>query len=226
LKVNILGAFNVLHETSKLTSLKRFMDFSTSEVFGQQAYNVDEFLIKPEVTIGEARWTYAISKLASEFVTHAYHVQQEMPTVIVRPFNIYGPNQVGVGAIHHFVVRAIKGEDLIVHDDGSQIRSWCYVDDFVHGILLSLVNDIAIGKSYNIGNPRSTITVYNLAQLIRTLADSTSIVRFEARNYQDVALRIPNINSARSDLGFEPSVELEEGLRRTIEWYRSKLSGE
>jgi len=226
LKVNILGAFNVLHETSKLKSLKRFMDFSTSEVFGQQAYNVDEFSIKPEVTIGEARWTYAISKLASEFITHAYHVQQAMPTVIVRPFNIYGPNQVGVGAIHHFVVRAVKGEDLVVHDDGSQIRSWCYVDDFVHGILLSLANDVAIGKSYNIGNPRSTITVYNLAQLIRTLAGSTSIVRFEARNYQDVALRIPNINSARTDLGFEPAVELEEGLTRTIDWYRSKLASE
>lgn len=226
LEVNILGVFNVLKSALKVKNLKRFVDFSTSEVFGQYAYNVDEFVINPKVTVGEGRWTYAISKLAGEFITHAYHLQHDVPTVTIRPFNIYGPNQVGVGAIHHFVLRAVKGEDLIIHDDGSQIRAWCYVDDFVNGVLLALRSEKATGKSYNIGNPRSTITVYNLAQLIRALSKSKSKIKFKKMGHQDVALRIPNISAARVDLGFEPKVELEEGLEKTIDWYRKRLAEE
>lgn len=223
LEVNIQGVFNVLEAALKLKGLKRAVDFSTSEVFGQQAYNVDEFTINPSVSVGEARWTYAVSKLAGEFITHAYHVKHDVPTVTVRPFNVYGPNQVGVGAIHHFVVRAIRGDDLIIHDDGSQIRAWCYIDDFIHGVLLAMVSDKSVGKSYNIGEPRSVTTTYNLARLVRDLAHSNSTIRFKQVDYQDVALRIPNITRAREDLGFEPIVELEEGLGRTIDWYRRKL---
>jgi len=224
MEVNIEGVFNILRAAAGVRDLKRFVDFSTSEVFGAQAYNVDEFTINPTVTVGEARWTYAISKLAGEFITHTYHLEDHVPTVTIRPFNVYGPNQVGVGAIHHFVVRAIKGEDLVIHDDGSQIRAWCYVDDFIHGVLLAMVSEKSEGKSYNIGNPRSTVTVYNLARMIVGVAGSDSKLRFERVNYLDVALRIPNISSAREDLGFEPMVELEEGLRRTIDWYRGKLA--
>ena len=223
LEVNILGVFNIVKAALKLRGLKRLVDFSTSEVFGQHAYNVDEFTIRPTVTIGEARWTYAVSKLAGEFITHAFHMEYDLPSVIVRPFNIYGPNQVGVGAIHHFVVRAIADEDLIIHDDGSQIRAWCYVDDFVHGVLLAMTSEKSVGKSYNIGDPRSVVTVYNLARLIIAVAESASKIRYKQVNYQDVALRIPNIARAREDLGFEPTVELEEGLRRSIEWYRQRL---
>jgi nucleoside-diphosphate-sugar epimerase len=224
LEVNIEGVFNVCKACQDKPNLRRLVDFSTSEVFGSQAYNVDEFSISPTVTIGEARWTYAISKLAGEFIAHAYHTKYGIPTVTIRPFNIYGPNQVGVGAVHHFVVRAVRGEPLVVHDDGSQIRAWCYVDDFVDGLLRTLDRDVAVGKSYNIGNPRSTVTTYNLARTIIALADSDSELTFEQRNFRDVALRIPNIDQARTDLGFEPQVELDEGLRRTIEWYRAKLA--
>lgn len=220
LDVNIKGTFNVAEAALELKGLKKFVDFSTSEVFGQHAYNVDEFSINPTVTIGEARWTYAMSKLIGEFVVHAHHIQNRMPNVTVRPFNIYGPNQVGVGAIHHFVKRAIAGEDLVIHDDGSQIRAWCYVDDFIHGVLLAMADDRAVGRSYNIGNPRSTVTVYNLARMIIDISGSRSKMVFKRMDYSDVALRIPNIKSARDDLGFEPQIELEEGLKRTIEWYR------
>ncbi len=226
LEVNLEGVFNVCKAAVDCPGLKRLIDFSTSEVFGSKAYNVDEFTISPTLSVGEARWTYAISKLAGEFIAHAYHTKFGVPTVTIRPFNVYGPNQVGVGAIHHFVVRAVRGEDLIIHDDGSQIRAWCYVDDFVDGVLRTLGNDKAVGRSYNIGNPRSTVTTYNLARMIIDLAGSDSKYRFEKRGMQDIALRIPNIDSARRDLGFEPQVELEEGLRRTIEWYRSRLERE
>jgi len=224
LEVNILGVFNVLKAAIRVKKLKRFIDFSTSEVFGQRAYNVDEFTINPKVTIGEGRWTYAISKLAGEFITHAYHKENDIPTVTVRPFNIYGPNQVGVGAIHHFVVRAIKGEDIIIHDDGSQIRAWTFIDDFIEGVFLSMTKEKAIGRSYNIGNPRSVITIYNLSKIIINLASSRSKIKYKKMAHQDVALRIPNINSARTDLNFKPKVELEDGLIRTIEWYRNKIS--
>ncbi len=222
LEVNVKGTFNVAEAALGLKKLKKFVDFSTSEVFGQHAYNVDEFEINPTVTIGEARWTYAMSKLIGEFVIHAHHIQNKMPTVTVRPFNIYGPNQVGVGAIHHFVKRVVQGENLVIHDDGSQIRAWCYVDDFIHGVLLAMASEKATGRSYNIGNPRSTVTVYNLARMVIALGGSSSRIAYKRMNYSDVGLRIPNISAAREDLGFEPVVDLEEGLAKTIAWYREQ----
>lgn len=222
LQVNMEGLFNLFDVAKNLKNLKRIVNFSTSEVFGQLAYDADESIINPAVTIGEARWTYAISKLAGEFIAHSYHIQENLPTVTVRPFNIYGPNQVGVGAIHGFVTKAIKHEPLIVHNDGSQIRSWCFVDDFVQGVLLTLKNEKAIGKSYNLGNPRSTLTVLNLVQLIINLTQSNSTIEFKKINYEDVKVRTPNITAARTDLGFEPVVELEEGLMCAIDWHRSR----
>ena len=221
LEVNLIGTFNACKAAERHGNLKKFVEFSTSEVFGSHAYNVDEFTINPSVTVGEARWTYAISKLAGEFVAHAYHSKFSVPSVTIRPFNIYGPNQVGVGAIHHFTKAAIKGEDLTIHDDGSQIRAWCYVDDFIDGVLRVLTYDDAVGKSYNIGNPRSTVTTYNLAKLIIREANSSSKLIYKKMDFQDIALRIPNINSAREDLGYEPKIELEEGIRNTIAWYKS-----
>jgi len=220
LEVNIKGSFNVAEAASGISGIKKVVDFSTSEVFGAHAYNVDEFSINPKVSIGEARWTYSISKLAGEFIFHSHHTKSGLPTVTIRPFNIYGPNQVGCGAIHNFVRRALDNEPMTIHDDGSQIRSWCFVDDFVEGLSLCMEKDVAIGKSYNIGNPRSTVTVYNLAVLIRDIAGSSSEIEFKKMGYADVALRIPNIDRSRNDLAFEPQIELEEGLRRTIEWYR------
>jgi len=224
MSVNIKGTFNAVEVAEKLPRLKKFIEFSTSEVFGAKAYNVDEFTISPTVTVGEARWTYAISKLAGEFIVHSSHLQSRLPSVTVRPFNIYGPNQVGVGAVHHFTRLAIAGKPLVVHDDGSQIRSWCYIDDFAHGVLLALSSDTAVGRSYNIGNPRSTVTVYNLAREIIRIAESSSSIEFKKMNFADVGLRIPNITSARNELAFEPVVELEEGLRRTIDWYRTEAT--
>jgi nucleoside-diphosphate-sugar epimerase len=224
LDVNVKGTFNVAEAALALKGLKKFVAFSTSEVFGRYADNVDELQINPTVTIGEARWTYAMSKLIGEFVLHAHHLQNRMPTVTLRPFNIYGPNQVGVGAIHHFVKRAIAGEELVIHDDGSQVRAWCYVDDFIRGVLLAMESEKSAGCSYNLGNPRGAVTVYNLARMIVALSGSSSTLAFKAMDHSDVVVRIPSIRAAREDLGFEPIVELEEGLRRTIAWYRGARS--
>jgi dTDP-glucose 4,6-dehydratase len=222
LDVNVKGTFNIMEAALKLRKLKKLVDFSTSEVYGAHADKVSESEVRPRLSVGEARWTYAISKLAGEFIVHSHFLQNATPAVTLRPFNIYGPNQVGVGAIHHFVKQAIAGEDLIVHDDGTQIRAWCYIDDFVRGALLAMTKKMAAGRIYNIGNPRSTVTVEDLARMIITLADSSSAILFRPRGHTDVALRIPDISAAKRDLGYEPVVELEEGLRRTIAWYRAR----
>lgn len=222
LEVNVKGTFNVAEAALNLKALKKLVDFSTSEVFGEHAYNVSELDVRPTLTVGEARWTYAMSKLVGEFIVHAHGVQNAMPVVTLRPFNVYGPNQVGVGAIHNFVRRAIAGDEIVVHDDGAQIRAWCYIDDFVHGALLAMKSDVELGRVYNIGNPRGTVTVYNLARMIVDIAGSKSPIVFKRLGYPDIALRIPNITSARDDLGYEPMVPLEEGLKRTIDWYRAR----
>lgn len=221
MQVNLTGASLVFEAARKQPNIERVVHFSTSEVFGRQAFNVTEGDVTSLGAVGEARWTYAVSKLATEHLAFTYFKQYGLPTVSVRPFNIYGPRQVGEGAVHHFIVRAIRNEPLLVHNDGSQIRAWCFIDDIVRGTLLALEREQAVGHSFNIGNPRSTVTIYNLARDIVRLTGSTSPVEFVAWPHPDVELRIPNIDKARELLAFEPAVDLEQGLLDTIAWYRS-----
>ncbi len=223
MKVGLLGTFNVLEEAYRCPGVERFLDFSTSEVFGRYAYKVTEGDSATLGVVGEARWTYAVSKLATEHLAMNYYREFGFPAVSIRPFNIYGPHQVGEGAVHHFILRALRGEDLLVHNDGAQIRSWCYIDDILDGILLTLKKKEALGQAFNIGNPRATVTIYHLAQLIVRLAESTSQVRSIPWDFPDVELRIPNVDKARNLLGFEPKVDLDTGLTRTIHWYRRQL---
>ena len=220
LRVNVIGTYNVLEAAKSLPNLERFVDFSTSEVFGTHAYKVDELRETSQGAIGEARWTYAVSKLVGEHFSHAYCYEFDIPTVAVRPFNIYGPGQVGGGAIKAFVLKAIKNENLIVHGDGSQIRAWCYIDDLIDGVLLTLTKPEAIGQSFNIGNPRSTITIYNLALEVIKLNGSSSKIEFKPINYTDIEIRVPNIDKARNLLDYEPKVELQEGILHTLKWYK------
>ena len=226
MKVAILGTYNMLEAARQQPRLERFVDFSTSEVFGAYAYNVREADLTSLGAVGEARWTYAVSKLATEHLAHNYHKQFRIPAVSVRPFNVYGPAQIGEGAIHRFIVQALRGEDITIHNDGSQIRAWCYVDDMAAGLLACLERDEAVGQAFNIGNPRSVVTIYNLAMQIVRLSGSRSKISFVPWNQTDVELRIPNIEKARRLLGYEPRVDLEDGLQRTIQWYRTQAAGE
>ncbi len=110
MEVNVIGTYNVLRTCLEAThSLECVIDFSTSEVFGAYAYKVTENALKPELTVGEARWSYAVSKLTGEFFANSFFIKHDLPVVCVRPFNIYGPGQVGEGAVHHFVVRRWRG---------------------------------------------------------------------------------------------------------------------
>lgn len=223
MKVSLLGTFNALEAAREAGTIRRFMDFSTSEVFGRYAYQVTEFDATTLGAVGEARWTYAVAKLATEHLAMNYCKQYGLPTCSIRPFNIFGPRQVGEGAVHHFIVRALRGEPLCVHNDGAQIRAWCYVDDIIDAILLALERDEAVGHAFNIGNPRSTVTIYNLAREIVRLSSSGSRIVFEKWPHPDVEIRVPSVEKARELLGYQAKVDLEEGLLRTIHWYRRQL---
>jgi UDP-glucose 4-epimerase len=224
MRVNVIGTYNALEAALATTeTIERIVEFSTSEVFGQYAFNVQEAHVTTIGSVGEARWTYAVSKLAGEHMAHAYHAELELPSVSVRPFNIYGPGQIGGGAIRAFIEAALAGRDLEIHGDGSQIRAWCYVDDMVEAVLLALEHPAAIGESFNIGNPRSAVTIYDLATRIKRITGCPGEIRFVPQRYTDVELRIPNVAKARTLLGFEAEVELDEGLERTIAWYRARL---
>ena len=224
MEVNVIGTYNVYTTCLEASgSLERVIDFSTSEVFGAYAYKVTEDHLRPALTVGEARWSYAISKLTGEFFANSFYIKYGMPICCVRPFNIYGPGQVGEGAIHHFVVNAIQDKDLTIYSDGSQIRAWCYIDDILDSLLEILQNNRASGHAFNIGNPKSTMTIYHLAREIIRLSGSKSQIVFKEASSPDVEVRIPDIKKAREILNFEPKIELEDGLLRTIAWYREKM---
>ena len=223
MRVNVIGTYNVLEAAVAAGPvLERFVDFSTSEVFGTQAINVEEGHVTTTGSVGEARWTYAVSKLAGEHMTHAYHDELGLPTVTVRPFNVYGPGQIGGGAIRAFIEAALAGRDLTIHGDGSQIRAWCYVDDMVDALLACLERPEAVGQTFNVGNVRSTVTILDLAERIKRLTGCPGEIVFRPLHYSDVEIRIPNVNKARELLGFEAKVDLDEGLARTIAWYRER----
>jgi nucleoside-diphosphate-sugar epimerase len=222
MRVNLIGTYNVLEAAVAAGTVERLIVFSTSEVFGTHAYNVREGNVSTIGSVGEARWTYAVSKLAGEHLAHAYHDELGLPVVTVRPFNVYGPGQIGGGAIRAFIEAALAGHDLTIHGDGSQIRAWCYVDDMADALLLCLEKNEAVGQSFNVGNPRSAVTIFDLAQRVKRLTDAAGELVFQPLHYADVELRIPNVEKAREVLGFEAKVDLDEGLAKTIAWYREQ----
>ena len=170
--------------------------------------------------VGEARWTYAVSKLAGEHLAHAYFKQYGLPTVTLRPFNVYGPGQTGEGALSIFVRKALKNEDIVIFGDGSQIRAWCYVDDMVEGVMCALAHPNAIGESFNIGNSRAVTTIYGLAQTVCRILGSTSRIYFKDALSADIQLRIPKVGKAKSLIGFEAGVDLDEGIQLTAAWIK------
>lgn len=217
--INMIGTANALEAAqSNCDVMERFLEFSTSEVFGSRAYRVEEIDSTHTGAVGEARWTYAVSKLAGEHLTHAYHKEYGLPTVTIRPFNIYGPGQVGEGAISIMIRKALRNEDIYIFGDGSQIRAWCYVDDMIVALDKSLTHKNAVGESFNIGNARAVTTIYGLAETICRVLNSKSKIIFTEALSADIELRIPSVDKANTLIGFEAKIDLEEGLKKTAEW--------
>lgn len=220
MRVNMLGTANVLEAAYRNHVADRIVDFSTSEVFGSMAFKPVETDNTVAGSAGEARWTYAVSKLAGEHLAKAYHAEYGLPTVTVRPFNVYGPGQTGESAMQIFIKKALKGEDLNIYGDGSQIRAWCYVDDFIDGLLRCLEDPQAIGESFNIGNARAVITIYGLAQAVCRILNSPSKIVFYPPLSADIEIRVPGVEKIQRVLGFKAQVDLDEGILRTAAWFR------
>jgi UDP-glucose 4-epimerase len=222
MQVNMIGSANVLEAADIIGNMERVVCFSTSEVFGQTALSSSETDRAVIGAVGEARWTYAVSKLAEEHLAIAYWKERGLKATVVRPFNIYGPGQEGEGALKAFIQRAIVDAPIEIHGEGTQIRAWCYIDDMVDGVLLACSHPKSVGESFNIGNTRSVETIYGLANTVVRVLNSRSPIGFINKTYVDVELRIPSITKSRELLGFEANVNLEEGIRRTAEFYRAR----
>ena len=219
--VNMIGTANAL-EAAFVNGVKdRFVDFSTSEIFGSMAYKSTEDSNTVAGSAGEARWVYAVSKLAGEHLTHAYYKQHGLPTVSVRPFNVYGPGQTGEGALQKFIKSALEDKEIFINGDGTQIRAWCYVDDFVDCLMRVLEDEKAIGESFNIGNSRAVITTLGLAQTVCRVLKSSSKISHRPQLSADIELRIPSVEKTEKVLGFKAKVDLEEGVLRTAEYFKT-----
>ncbi len=221
MQVNMIGTANALEAALANGIKERFIDFSTSEVFGSMAFKSSETDSTVAGSAGEARWTYAVSKLAGEHLAHAYFKQHQLPVVTVRPFNVYGPGQTGEGAIQIFIKKALKNEDIHIDGDGSQIRAWCFVDDFVDCLIRCIENPKAVGESFNIGNSRAVITILGLAQLVCRVLKSDSKILFDDPLSADIAIRIPSVQKTLEVLDFKAKVDLEEGVLRTAEYMKT-----
>lgn len=223
MQVNMIGTANAL-EAAHINGIKdRFIDFSTSEIFGSMAYKSSESDQTVSGSAGEARWVYAVSKLAGEHLAHAYFKQYHLPVVTVRPFNVYGPGQTGEGAIQIFIKKALKNEEIFINGDGAQIRAWCFVDDFVDCLIRCIEDPKAIGESFNLGNARAVMTTLGLAQTVCRVLNSSSKISHKPALSADIELRIPSVEKTENLLGFKAKVDLEEGIANTAAWFKQNV---
>jgi dTDP-glucose 4,6-dehydratase len=197
----------------------RLLLTSTSEVYGDPLVHPQPESYWGNVNPIGPRSMYDEAKRFAEAITFAYHRSFDVPIRVVRIFNTYGPRmrQHDGRAVPTFLRQALDGEPITVHGDGSQTRSLCYVDDLVDGLWRMLGAD-ATGP-VNLGNPEE-VTVLELAERIRELVGSSSEIVFTGRPADDPEVRRPDISLARTILGWEPGVALEDGLARTVEWGR------
>jgi dTDP-glucose 4,6-dehydratase len=221
LKVGSLGT----HKTLGLAKMKRarFLLASTSEVYGDPKVHPQEESYWGNVNPIGPRGVYDEAKRFAEALTMAYHRYHGVDTAIVRIFNTYGPRmRIRDGrAIPTFMAQALRDEALTIFGDGSQTRSFCYISDLVRGIVSLLDSDIH--DPTNLGNPLE-MTVGQLAEAIRQITGSRSKIETRPLPEDDPKVRQPDITRARELLGWEPEVSLEEGLKRTMEDFRRRLS--
>ena len=215
LKVGSLGTHNCLGLAKDKDA--RFLLASTSEVYGDPSIHPQPESYWGNVNPVGPRGVYDEAKRFAEAMTMAYHTHHGLEVRIVRIFNTYGPRMRPTDgrAVSNFLVAALHGKPITVYGDGSQTRSFCYVDDEVRGFLALLDSEL-IGP-VNIGNP-AEFTINELAELVIDVTNSTSDVVHEPLPVDDPTQRRPDITRARDELGWEPRIELREGLTRTAEW--------
>ena len=220
LKVGALGSHKALGLAKAKNAI--FMIASTSEVYGDPLVNPQQESYWGNVNPIGPRGVYDEAKRFAEAMTMAYHRYHDMQVRIVRIFNTYGPNmrlQDG-RAVPNFMVQALKNKPITVYGDGSQTRSLCYVSDLVDGIY-RLLNS-GINEPVNIGNPRE-LTLLELAQMVKTATGSRSKIIFKPLPEDDPKVRRPDITRAQKELKWEPKVSLEEGLKKTVAYFKARV---
>ncbi len=216
---NSVGTYQALEVARKNGA--RFLLASTSEVYGDPLKVPQDEEYTGNVNPVGPRACYDESKRFAEALTSTYRRLYGTETVILRIFNTYGPRmrREDGRVVPNFIQQALAGEPITVYGDGSQTRSFCYVDDLVEGICLALRSERAVGEVINLGHDRR-LTVLELAHRIREMLGSASRITFMPLPRDDPRRRKPDLTRARELLGWEPSTALEEGLRRTVEWFQ------
>lgn len=220
LKVSSLGTHNLLGLAKSKGA--RILVSSTSEVYGDPLVHPQREEYWGNVNPIGPRGVYDEAKRFMESITMAYHTYHGLETRIVRIFNTYGPRmRLDDGrALPTFMSQALRGEDVTVYGDGSQTRSFCYVDDLIEGIYRLLLSDYV--KPVNIGNP-SEITLLQFAEEVIKLTNSGSKIVYEPLPQDDPKQRQPDITKAKEILGWEPKVDRHEGLKRTLEYFKQHI---
>jgi len=222
IKTNIMGALNMLGLAKRVRA--RILQASTSEVYGDPKVHP-----QPESYWGNAnpigfRACYDEGKRCAESLMFAYHRQNGVDIRVVRIFNTYGPRMLENDGrvVSNFIVQALRGSEMTVYGEGSQTRSFCYVDDLVDGLVKMMENESVTGP-VNLGNP-GEFTVLELAKMVKKLTSSGSEIVFKELPPDDPVQRRPDITLARESLGWRPLVGLEDGLLKSIEYFRSRIS--
>ncbi len=219
MKTSVVGTMNLLGLARRLEA--RFLQASTSEVYGDPLVHPQSESYWGNVNIAGIRSCYDEGKRAAETLCHDYARVNGVDVRIVRIFNTYGPNMVREDGrvVSNFIVQALNNEDITVYGDGSQTRSFCYVDDLVRGFLDFMSQDGFMGPM-NLGND-GEFTVLQLAEEVIRLTGSSSRIVFHSLPQDDPVRRRPDLTVAREKIGYEPRVPLEAGLKKTIEYFRS-----
>ena len=225
IKTNVLGAINTLGLAKRLNA--RILQASTSEVYGDPEVNPQREDYWGKVNPIGIRSCYDEGKRAAECLMMDYHRKNHVEIKIARIFNTYGARMaVNDGrVVSNFIVQALKGEDITVYGDGSHTRSFCYVDDLISGLIKMMDSPADFTGPVNLGSP-GEFTIIDLAQKIIRLAKSRSKIVFNPLPPDDPVQRKPDITLAREALEWQPQVGLEEGLTKTIDYFRNIVRGD
>ena len=223
IKTSVMGAINMLGMAKRVHA--RILQASTSEVYGDPAVHPQTEDYWGNVNPIGIRSCYDEGKRVAETLFMDYHRQNNVDIRIVRIFNTYGPRMLPNDGrvVSNFIVQALKGEDLTIYGDGSQTRSFCYVDDLIEGFVRMMDQEKIIGP-VNIGNP-GEFTMLELAKEVLDLTGSKSNIVFQPLPGDDPKMRRPNIDLAKSALGWEPTIPLRKGLEKTICYFDELLKG-
>lgn len=221
-KTSVLGAINMLELAKRLKI--RILQASTSEVYGDPMVHPQKEDYWGNVNPIGPRACYDEGKRCAETLFFDYHRQHNLDIKVVRIFNTYGPRMLPNDGrvVSNFIVQALKGEDITVYGNGSQTRSFCYIDDMVEGIIKMMKSEKGFTGPVNLGNPQE-FTILELAEKILKLTKSKSKIVFKPLPQDDPKQRQPDITLAKTKLNWQPKVPLEEGLIKTIEWFRRLL---